>query len=77
MSRFDPFEEIIFEVTQDEVDGGYNASALGFSIHTQGDSLTELRENVREAVRVHFDEIKQGLPNLIWLHFSHQEALTP
>lgn len=35
MSRFDPFEEIIFEVTQDEVDGGYNASALGFSIHTQ------------------------------------------
>ena len=27
--------EIIFEVTEDEVDGGYSASALGHGIHTQ------------------------------------------
>jgi len=25
--------EIIFEVREDEVDGGYNASALGYGIH--------------------------------------------
>ena len=29
--------EIIFEVREDEIDGGYSASALGYSIHTQGD----------------------------------------
>ncbi len=29
--------EIIFEVTEDEVDGGYSASAVGYGIHTQGD----------------------------------------
>ena len=28
--------EIIFEVTEDEVDGGYSASALGYGIHTEG-----------------------------------------
>ncbi len=28
--------EIIFEVTEDEMDGG-SASALGYGIHTQGD----------------------------------------
>ena len=27
--------EIIFEVTEDEVDGGYSASAVGYGIHTQ------------------------------------------
>ena len=31
--------EIIFEITEDEVDGGYSASALGHGIHTQGESV--------------------------------------
>ena len=48
--------EIVFEVTEDEVDGGYSASALGFGIHTQADTIDELRRNVREAVDCYFDE---------------------
>lgn len=48
--------EIIFEVTEDEVDGGYSASAIGYGIHTQGDSMEEIRQNVREAVDCYFDE---------------------
>ena len=48
--------EMIFEVSEDELDGGYSASALGFGIHTQGDTLDELRRNVREAVDCYFDE---------------------
>ncbi len=49
-------EEIIFEVREDEVDGGYAASALGVGIHTQGESLEEVRANVREAVACYYDE---------------------
>ena len=41
--------EIIFEVTEDDVDGGYSASALGYGIHTQGDSVDEIRRNVKYA----------------------------
>ena len=48
--------EIIFEVKEDEVDGGYTAHALGYGIHTQGNSLEELRAMVREAVDCYFDE---------------------
>ena len=48
--------EIIFEVTEDEVDGGYSASALGHGIHTQGDSVEEIRKNVKEAVDCYFDD---------------------
>ena len=48
--------EIIFEVSEDELDGGYSASALGFGIHTQGDTLDELRRNVKEAVDCYFDD---------------------
>ena len=48
--------EIIFEVTEDEVDGGCSASALGHGIHTQGESVEEIRSNVKEAVDCYFDD---------------------
>ena len=51
-----PITEIIFEVSEDEVDGGYSASALGYGIHTQGETIDEVRANVREAVDCYFDE---------------------
>ncbi len=48
--------EIIFAVTEDVVDGGYVAVALDHAIATQGETLDELREMVREAVRCHFGD---------------------
>ena len=48
--------EIIFEVSEDEVDGGYSASALEYGIHTEGETIDEVRSNVREAVECYFDE---------------------
>ena len=66
--------EIIFEVSEDEVDGGYSASALGYGIHTEGDSLEELRRNVKEAVDCYFDETMRR-PKLIRLHFVREEVL--
>ena len=48
--------EIIFEVREDEADGGYTASALGYGIHTQGETLEELRAMVKDAVHCYFDE---------------------
>ncbi len=66
--------EIIFEVTEDDVDGGYSASALGYGIHTQGDSLNEIRRNIKEAVDCYFDDTMPR-PNLIRLHFVRDELL--
>jgi hypothetical protein len=58
--------EIIFEVTEDETEGGFTAAALGHSIVTEADTWAELRANVREAVLCHFDEGKA--PAVIRLH---------
>ena len=66
--------EIIFEVNEDDVDGGYTASALGYGIHTQGETLEELRHNVKEAVDCYFDETMEK-PGLIRLHFVRDELL--
>ncbi len=66
--------EIIFEVREDEVDGGYNAEALGYGIHTQGDTLEELRLMVRDAVDCYFDQTEEA-PRLIRLHFVRDEVL--
>jgi predicted RNase H-like HicB family nuclease len=66
--------EIIFEVLEDEVDGGYTASALGYGIHTQGENLEQLRTMVREAVDCYFDETMEA-PKVIRLHFVRDEVL--
>lgn len=66
--------EIIFEVSEDESDGGYSATALGFGIHTQGETIEELRGNVREAVECYFDE-SMPRPAVIRLHFVRDEIL--
>ncbi len=66
--------EIIFEVTEAD-EGGYVASALGFGITTQGESLAELRTMVREAVDCYFSDPALA-PKIIRLHFVRDEVLT-
>ena len=56
--------EILFEVSEDEIDGGFSASALGYGVHTQGDTIQELRRNVSEAVDCYFDDTMEK-PSLI------------
>jgi hypothetical protein len=64
--------EIIFSV-EEAVEGGYVARALGHSIFTQAESMEELREQVRDAVRCHFDE--GARPAVIRLHTVKDEVI--
>lgn len=57
--------EIIFLV-EEAPEGGYTARALGESIFTEADDVTALEENVRDAVRCHFDEEER--PRMVRLH---------
>ncbi|MGA1206059.1 MAG: type II toxin-antitoxin system HicB family antitoxin [Opitutales bacterium] len=65
--------EIIFEIREDETEGGFVARALGHSIVTQADTWEELRTNVRDAVRCHFEEGQA--PGVIRLHRVVDEVL--
>ncbi|MCL4133237.1 UNVERIFIED_CONTAM: hypothetical protein GTU68_060832, partial [Idotea baltica] len=47
--------EIIFEVKESE-EGELIVSALNYSIFTDGDTIQELRENIKDAIRCHFDD---------------------
>ena len=64
--------EIIFQI-EEAPEGGYTAQALGHAIFTEAEWLDELRENVPDAVRCHFDE--GAGPKLIRLHFVRDEVL--
>lgn len=55
--------------------GGYTAHAAGASIVTEGDTLEELREMVRHAVRCHFNEDDADRPQAIRLHLVHDETI--
>ena len=62
------------EVSEDEMDGGYTARALGYGIHTQGEDWNDLKAMVRDAVLCHFDD-SMPRPKMIRLHFVRDEIL--
>lgn len=64
--------EIIFEV-QESSEGGFEARALGHSIFTEAETMDELREMVRDAVRCHFDP--ECAPRIIRLHLVKDEVI--
>lgn len=65
--------EVIF-VVEEAPEGGFTARALGASIFTEADTLIDLHERVRDAVRCHFDEGQA--PKVIRLHFVRDELIS-
>ncbi|MDD3726685.1 MAG: 2-oxoisovalerate dehydrogenase [Candidatus Ratteibacteria bacterium] len=65
-------KEIIFLV-EESPEGGYEARALGYSIFTQAETLNELKEGIRDAVKCHFEEGE--MPLIIRLHIVKEEVV--
>ena len=65
--------EIIFTV-EESPEGGYEARALWHSIHTQAETLEELKAMVQDAVRCHFEE--DARPRVIRLHWVKDEVIS-
>jgi hypothetical protein len=62
--------EIIF-IVEESPEGGFEAKALGHSIFTEADSIEELKQNIREAIRCHFDV---DAPSIVRLHYIKEEV---
>lgn len=67
--------EIVFQVEEDKVDGGWIASALNVGITTQGETIDELKSMIRDALRCHF-ETESDIPSIIRLHFVRDEVIS-
>lgn len=65
--------EMIFMVEED-IEGGYTAKALGYSIFTEADTIDELKKNIKDALKTHFDN-KQDIPAVVVLHIVREETL--
>jgi predicted RNase H-like HicB family nuclease len=65
--------EIIFIIESSD-EGGYTARALGYSIFTEGETLEELKGNIKEAVNCHFDE--KDRPRIARLHMVKDEVMS-
>jgi len=64
--------ELIFMV-EEAPEGGFLARALGASIFTEADTLADLPDKVRDAVRCHFEEGKA--PKIVRLHHVREEVI--
>ncbi len=62
--------ELLFLVEEAD-DGSFRAQAVGEAIHTQAETLEELRLEIRDAVQCHFEE--GAAPALVRLHHVRQE----
>ena len=63
-------KEIIFIVEEDP-EQGYIAKALGYSIFTEGNTISILKENIKDAIKCHFDQ--NDLPVYVRLHIISEE----
>jgi hypothetical protein len=64
-------EEIIF-IVNDAPEGGFTARALGHSIFTEADTLEQLHDEIKDAVRCHFDG--KQTPKIIRRHFVRERS---
>jgi len=65
--------EIIF-IIENSDEGGYTAKALGYSIYTEGETLDELKANIKDAVKCHFGP--KELPQIARLHMVKDEVMS-
>ncbi len=67
-------KEIIFLVEEDP-EGGFTARAMGLSIFTQGDTIEELKRNIKDALKCHFDK-EEDIPKIIRIHIVKEEVIS-
>ena len=64
----------VFFLVEEAIEGGYTAKALGESIFCEAETMEELKKNLIDAVKCHFDTDK--LPKIIRLHLVKEEILS-
>ncbi|MEQ8904292.1 2-oxoisovalerate dehydrogenase [Ekhidna sp.] len=62
--------EIIF-IVEESNEGGFEAKALGESIFTDGETIEELKQNIKDAIQCHFDK---DAPKVVRLHYLKEEV---
>lgn len=65
--------EITFLVREAE-EGGYHARSLGPSIFAEGDTIDELKENIRGGIECYYENSAET-PKLAHLHFVKDEVM--
>lgn len=64
--------EIIF-IVENDLEGGYFAKSLEHSIHTQAETIEDLKSMIKDALDCHFDNNSEK-PSMIRLHFINDEV---
>jgi predicted RNase H-like HicB family nuclease len=67
-------KDLYFDAHEDKIDGGHVASAIGYGIHTQAETLDELRINILDAVDCYFADPSDA-PTVIHLRVVNEEIL--
>jgi hypothetical protein len=63
-------EEVFFLVKEDELEGGYIATAVQYPIVTEANTMDELKLMIKDALDCHFDDDNK---RIVRIHYSKQE----
>ena len=61
----------IISIVEESAEGGLEARALSESIFTDGNTMEELKQNIKEAIHCHFEE---NAPKIVRLHYVKEEV---
>ncbi len=64
--------EMIF-IVENSDEGGFTAKSLSCSIYTEGQTLDELKENIKDAIKCHCDA--KEIPHIVHLHIIKDEIM--
>ncbi len=61
-------------IVEESPEGGFSARALGHSIFTDAETIDEMKLNIKDAIKCHFDEGET--PKIIRMHFVREEVFS-
>jgi hypothetical protein len=64
----------IYFIIEDSIEGGFEAKAIGYPIYTEGETVSETKENIKDAINCHFDENEK--PSIINIRYVKEEIIT-
>jgi predicted RNase H-like HicB family nuclease len=66
-------KEIVFLIHEAE-EGGYYAEAVGVGIFAEGETMEELKKNIKSGIECYFEDTSQ-MPSFAHLHFVKDEVM--
>lgn len=63
-------------IVEEAPEGEYNASDIGYSIFTEDDTIEELKINIKDTIKCHFENLEE-ITQILRLNMDNRRSIYP